>query len=30
MTFVLVTHSAELAEAADRCLRLQAGQFVEV
>lgn len=30
MTFVLVTHSAELAEAADRYLRLQAGQFVEV
>jgi lipoprotein-releasing system ATP-binding protein len=29
MTFVLVTHSVELAAAADRCLRLQAGQFVE-
>lgn len=28
-TFVLVTHSVELAQAADRCLRLQAGQFVE-
>ena len=30
MTFVLVTHSTELAAAADRCLRLQAGQFVAV
>jgi predicted ABC-type transport system involved in lysophospholipase L1 biosynthesis ATPase subunit len=30
MTFVLVTHSMELAAGADRCLRLQAGQFVDV
>ena len=30
MTFVLVTHSTELAAGADRCLRLQAGQFAEV
>jgi lipoprotein-releasing system ATP-binding protein len=29
-TFVLVTHSAELAQAADRCLHLRAGVFVEV
>ncbi len=28
-TFVLVTHSAELAAGADKCLRLQAGQFTE-
>ncbi|TAE30111.1 MAG: ABC transporter ATP-binding protein [Candidatus Kapaibacterium sp.] len=28
-TFILVTHSAELAAGADKCLRLQAGQFTE-